>query len=54
MVCGDTLRLEGLFARKFAEVFAGLFAGLWAVWKRNCVARVSKFCFLVMNVNTNL
>ena len=27
MVCGDTLRLEGLFA----EVFAGLFAGLYAV-----------------------
>ena len=50
MVCGDTLRLEGLFA----EVFAGLFAGLWTMWKRNCVASVLKFCFHVMNVNTNL
>lgn len=44
----------GLFDGLFAGLFVGLFAGLQAMWKRNCVAKVSKFCFYVMNAITNL
>ena len=58
--------LVGLFAGLFVGLFAGLFAGLfvglcaglftvlWAIWKRNCVVKVSKFRFNVKDVNINL
>jgi hypothetical protein len=44
----------GLLVGLFAGLFAGLFTGLWAIWKRNCVAKVFKFRFNVKDVNTNL
>ena len=43
-----------LFAVLFARLFAGLCAGLQVMWKRSCEATVSKFCFNVKNVMTNL
>ena len=44
----------GLLAGLFVGLFVGLVAGLQAMWKHNCVAKVSKFCFNVTNVITNL
>ena len=44
-----------LFVMMLLEgLLVGLFAGLWAMWKRNCVAKVSEFRFNVKDVNTNL
>ena len=49
-ICEDTDCVLGCLLVQFA----GLFAGLCAMWKRICVAKVSKFWFHVKHVNMNM
>ena len=51
----DCLRWDCLWRHWLSVgLFAGLSAGLCAMWKQNCVAKVSKLWFHVKNVIANL